>query len=309
MIIQTGNRTDIPAFYAEWFVNRLREGFVLVRNPFNPRSITRYTLDPSVVDLIVFCTKNPEPMLQYKDLLRPYRQYWFVTITPYGKNIEPNVPDKSAVMETFRKLSSIVGPDNICWRYDPVLIDAEWTLKRHVESFRMMCKTLAGTTKTAVISFIDLYEKVKRNFPEAKTVPFQTQFTLTTAFVEIGKEYGMVIRPCGESQAFSVLGADCSGCMTQRVFEAAVGQNLILPANPNNRKECACYITGDIGAYNTCGHFCRYCYANADRRAVMEAMKQHDPKSPLLTGHVHPSDQISQPKQVSWIDPQMILRL
>ena len=309
MIIQTGNRTDIPAFYAEWFVNRLREGFVLVRNPFNPRSITRYTLDPSVVDLIVFCTKNPEPMLQYKDLLRPYRQYWFVTITPYGKNIEPNVPDKSAVMETFRKLSSIVGPDNICWRYDPVLIDAEWTLQRHVESFRMMCKTLAGTTKTAVISFIDLYEKVKRNFPEAKTVPFQTQFTLTKAFVEIGKEYGMVIRPCGESQAFSVLGADCSGCMTQRVFEAAVGQNLILPANPNNRKECACYITGDIGAYNTCGHFCRYCYANADRRAVMEAMKQHDPKSPLLTGHVHPSDQISQPKQVSWIDPQMRLRL
>ena len=308
MIIQTGNRTDIPAFYAEWFANRLREGFVLVRNPFNPRSITRYTLDPSVVDLIVFCTKNPEPMLQYKDLLRPYRQYWFVTITPYGKNIEPNVPDKSAVMETFRKLSSIVGPDNICWRYDPVLIDAEWTLKRHVESFRTMCKTLAGTTKTAVISFIDLYEKVKRNFPEAKTVPFQTQFTLTKAFVEIGKEYGMVIRPCGESQAFSVLGADCSGCMTQRVFEAAVGQNLILPANPNNRKECACYITGDIGAYNTCGHFCRYCYANADRRAVMEAMKQHDPKSPLLTGHVHPSDQISQPKQVSWIDPQMRLR-
>lgn len=307
MIIQTGNRTDIPAFYADWFANRLKEGFVLVRNPFNYQSITRYALDPSVVDLIVFCTKNPEPMLKYMDLLRPYHQYWFVTITPYGKDIEPNVPEKSAVMDTFIRLSSIVGPDHMCWRYDPIFIDSTWTIERHIEAFRAMCETLAGHTHTVVISFIDLYEKVKRNFPEAKAVSFLIQLKLTEAFVKIAREYGMVVKPCGESQELAAVGADCSGCMTKKVFESAVGQNMIFPSIPNNRKECVCYITGDIGAYNSCGHFCRYCYANADRKAVIQSMKNHDPKSPLLIGRVQPGDKISQPKQVSWIDPQMRL--
>ena len=307
MIIQTGNRTDIPAFYSEWFANRLREGFVLVRNPFNPQSVTRYVLDPSVVDLIVFCSKNPAPMLQHMDLLTPYHQYWFVTITPYGKDIEPNVPDKSDVMETFLRLSSIVGPDNMCWRYDPVFIDEAWPADRHIESFRSMCEVLAGSTTTVVISYIDLYEKVKRNFPESKTVPFRTQLALTQAFVKIAEKYGMTVKPCGESKELEKAGADCSGCMTQRTFEKAIGQNLILPVIPNNRRECACCITGDIGAYNSCGHFCRYCYANADRSAVIRSMQQHDPASPLLIGRVQAGDKISQPKQVSWIDTQMRL--
>ena len=307
MIIQTGNRTDIPAFYPEWFANRLREGFVLVRNPFNPQSVTRYRLDPAVVDLIIFCSKNPAPMLKYRELLAPYHQYWFVTITPYGKDIEPNVPDKAAVMETFKTLSSIAGTGNMCWRYDPVLINEYWTAERHIEAFRSMCRTLSGYTHTAVISFIDLYEKVKRNYPEARTVPMDTQLTLTDAFVKIGKEYDMTIKPCGESPLLASAGADCTGCMTQKVFENAIGENLILPPNPNNRRECACYITGDIGAYNTCGHFCRYCYANTDRDAVKAAMKRHDPKSPLLTGHVMESDIIHEARQVSWIDPQMRL--
>ncbi|MBQ6360005.1 MAG: DUF1848 domain-containing protein [Lachnospiraceae bacterium] len=309
MIIQTGNRTDIPAFYSEWFANRLREGFVLVRNPFNHQSITRYVLDPSVVDLIVFCTKNPEPMLKYMELLTPYHQYWFVTITPYGKDIEPKVPDKYAVMDTFIRLSSIVGPDHMCWRYDPIFIDETWTAARHIESFRMMCETLAGHTHTAVISFIELYEKVKRNFPEAKAVSFLIQLELTKTFVEIAREYGMAVKPCGENPDLASVGADCSGCMTQKVFENAVGQNMIFPSNPNNRKECACYITGDIGAYNSCGHFCRYCYANADRNAVIRSMKNHDPKSPLLIGHIQPGDKMSSPKQASWIDPQLRLDL
>ena len=307
MIIQTGNRTDIPAFYAPWFANRLREGYVLVRNPFNPRSITRYDLDPSIVDLLIICTKNPRPILPYMPLLQPYRQYWFVTITPYGKNIEPNVPDKTTIMKTFRELSTLVGADNMCWRYDPILIDEEWTIRHHIGSFRSMCETLAGSTHTVVISFIDLYEKVKRNFPQARTVPIKTQLTLTEAFVKIGKAYNMTIKPCGESTILETVGADCSGCMTLRTFEQAIGQNLILPPNPNNRKECACYITGDIGAYNSCPHLCRYCYANTDHSTVAANQKQHDPQPPLLIGHPLPGDKISRPRQTTWIDPQMRL--
>ena len=123
MIINTGQRTDIPAFYSEWFCNRIREGYVLVRNPYNPTSVTKYSLSPSVVDLIGFCTKNPAPMLPHMNLLKPYSQYWFVTITPYGREIEPRVPGKKAVLESFRRLSDAVGPDHIGWRYDPILIN------------------------------------------------------------------------------------------------------------------------------------------------------------------------------------------
>ena len=309
MILQTGNRTDIPAFYSEWFANRLREGFVLVRNPFNPVSVTRYRLDPSVVDLIVFCTKNPEPILRYKDLLAPYRQYWFVTITPYGRDIEPNVPDKDRVMDTFRRLSAIVGAKNMCWRYDPIFIDENWTVERHIRTFTEMCEKLSGTTDTVVISFIDLYEKVKRNFPEVRTVPFDVQLELTEALVNAAARHHMTVKPCGESRRLEAVGADCSGCMTQKVFERAVGQNLNLPPNPGNRAECACYITGDIGAYNTCGHFCRYCYANTDKKAVRLAMEQHDPYSPMLIGHPGPEDIIHEAKQASWIDPQIRMQL
>ena len=305
MIIHTGMRTDIPAFYSDWFANRLKEGFVLVRNPYNAISVTRYELNPDVVDMIGFCSKNPAPMLKYMDLLKPYGQYWFVTITPYGRDIEPNVPDKDAVMDTFCRLSEIVGINSIGWRYDPVLIDKAWTVERHIESFSNMAAILSGYTHTCVISFIDLYEKVKRNYPEVKRVASDDQILLTSAFVEIGKRYGMVIRPCGESQSLKAVGADCSGCMTVRTFEAAIGKNLKVPPNPNNRKECACYLTGDIGAYNTCGHLCRYCYANADKDIVLRNMKMHDPESPFLIGNALPEDEIHPAKQKSWIDPQM----
>ena len=305
MIIQTGMRTDIPAFYSDWFANRLREGYVLVRNPYNSSSVTRYELNPDVVDMIGFCSKNPAPMLKYMNLLKPYGQYWFVTITPYGKEIEPNVPDKNTVLGTFCHLSEFAGINSIGWRYDPVLIDRTWTVDRHIEAFSYMASRLSGFTKTCVISFIDLYEKVKRYYPEANNVSIEDQEILTSAFVKIGKQHGMVIKPCGESQNLEALGADCSGCMTVRTFETAIGQNLKVPPNPGNRKECACYLTGDIGAYNTCGHFCRYCYANADRDIVLRNMKIHDPESPFLIGNAMPGDDIHQAKQVSWIDPQM----
>ena len=196
MIIQTGMRTDIPAFYSKWFLNRLKEGYVLVRNPYNPSSVTRYSLSPNVVDLIAFCTKNPAPMLPHMDALKPYGQYWFVTITPYGKDIEPNVPDKEIIMRDFINLSKIVGVDSIGWRYDPIFISNEYSAKRHISDFEKMAKTLCGYTHTCVISFIDIYKKVERNFPEARAVTKDERIMLGKEFVRISKKYGMTIRPC-----------------------------------------------------------------------------------------------------------------
>jgi sulfatase maturation enzyme AslB (radical SAM superfamily) len=215
------------------------------------------------------------------------------------------VPDKDIVTETFCRLSEIVGINAIAWRYDPIIIDSYWTIDRHIETFTAMAERLSGFTQTCVISFIDLYEKVKRNYPEAKTVSSEDQVRLTTAFVEIGKKHGMIIKPCGESRFLESVGADCSGCMTVQTFETAIGQNLDVSPNPGNRKECACYLTGDIGAYNTCGHLCRYCYANAEKDVVLRNMRMHDPKSPFLIGREIKGDVVHQAKQKSWIDPQM----
>ena len=309
MIINTGQRTDIPAFYADWFVNRLKAGFVLVRNPYNPRSVTRYRLSPEVVDLIGFCTKNPAPMLPHMDLLRPYGQFWYVTITPYGKEIEPGVPDKREVLDSFRRLSDAVGADRMGWRYDPVFISGEYPAERHIRAFEYMAQTLSGYTHTAVISFVDLYEKTKRNFPEVRPVTAEQRLLLGKAFVEIAGQYGMTVRPCGEGDELAPFGADCSGCMTVAMYEQALGRRLKVPKTAPARKECACYLGGDIGAYNTCGHLCRYCYANYDAATVRKNLAAHDPESPLLIGHLEPGDQVHEAKQESWIDPQITMEL
>ena len=309
MIINTGQRTDIPAFYADWFVNRLKAGFVLVRNPYNPRSVTRYRLSPEVVDLIGFCTKNPAPMLPHLDLLRPYGQYWYVTITPYGKEIEPGVPDKREVLDSFRRLSDAVGADRMGWRYDPVFISGEYPAERHIRAFEYMAQTLSGYTRTAVISFVDLYEKTKRNFPEVRPVTAEQRLQLGKAFVEIAGQYGMTVRPCGEGDELARFGADCSGCMTVAMYEQALGRRLKVPKTAPARKECACYLGGDIGAYNTCGHLCRYCYANYDAATVRKNLAAHDPESPLLIGHLEPGDQVHEAKQENWIDPQITMEL
>ena len=254
MIINTGQRTDIPAFYAEWFANRLKEGFVCVRNPYNPNQVSRYRLDPSVVDVIGFCTKNPAPMFPYIDLLKDYGQYWFVSITPYGRDIEPNVPDKHRLLNDFKKLSEKIGINSVGWRYDPIFFSERYTTEYHLRAFEQIASTLGGYTKTVVISFIDLYPKVKRNFPEAREVTREQRLTLGKAFIEIAATHGMTIKPCAEGDELAAYGADCSGCMRISDYEKAIGKRLNAPKRKGARAECACYLSCDIGAYNTCKH-------------------------------------------------------
>lgn len=307
MILQTGMRTDIPAFYPEWFANRLREGYVLVRNPYNLTQVTRYRLDPSVVDLIAFCTKNPRPLLPYMDLLRPYGMYWFVTITGFDRDIEPNVPPIRQVCEDFRRISELIGPDSMGWRYDPIFINEKYTVSMHLEQFRKIAKELDGYTHTCVISFIDLFQKVRRNFPEAMAVSKADRLRLGEEMVKIAAEHGMTVRPCGEGDELENFGADCSGCMTIDTYEKALGTRLQVPKKKPLRKECACILGNDIGMYNTCLHLCRYCYANYDEQTVRMNYRRHDPKSPFLIGGHMPGDVIHEAEQKSWIDGQLTL--
>ncbi len=307
MIIQTGLRTDIPAFYTPWFLNRLAAGYVLVRSPYRNDLVTKYRLSPDVVDVIGFCTKNPAPMLPHMDALAPYGQYWFVTITPYGRDIEPNVPDKERVMADFRILSALVGPQRVAWRYDPILLTEVYTVERHLTDFAGMCRNLEGATHTCVISFIDLYQKVKRNFPEIREVPKDIQLHLGREMAAIAQSHGIRLKTCHEGDFLAPYGVDCSGCMTLATYEEALGMRLAAPKQKPSSRGCACHLSCDIGAYNTCGHLCRYCYANDNAALVRSAMAGHDPDSPILTGRIGPNDIIHEAKQTSWRDGQLTL--
>lgn len=301
MIINTGMRTDIPAFYSKWLMNRIREGYVLVRNPYCKSQVTKYSLSPEVVDCLAFCTKNPEPMLQYLNELDKYKQYWFVTITPYGKDVEPIVPDKEKVMESFKKLSEHIGVDSIGWRYDPIFIGNGFNVNKHIECFEKMAKNLKGYTHNCTISFLDLYQKVKRNAPNIKPPTKNEQIELAKAFSKIGKENNMTIHSCCEKTYLSEYGLKCNGCMNQEIVEKSINCSLNPPKRKKLREDCNCLMGNDIGAYNTCGHLCKYCYANANKGLVIENMKKHNEKFPFLIGGNEDGDKITEAKQKSWI--------
>lgn len=305
MILNTGSRTDIPAYYSDWFYHRIKEGYILVRNPYYPLQITKYLLDPEVIDIIVFCTKNPFPMLDRISLLSAFDTFWFVTITPYEKEIEPYVPPKEQVINSFQRLSGLVGKKRMSWRYDPIFITDKYSTDYHIEQFGYMAKELSGYTDQCVVSFIDLYEKTKRNFSGVRNVTDHEQEQLITAFSEIAKDNGLQIHLCCENKDLVRENVDADGCLSKNVLEESLGCKLDVPNKKMARSECSCLLGADIGAYNTCGHGCLYCYANYDRETVLRNMKMHNVASPLLIGEISENDVVKQAEQRSWKNRQL----
>ena len=195
MIINTGSRTDIPAFFSKWFLNRIDEGFVCTRNPYND-DIYRYPLDSKIIDCLCFCTKNPKHMLDNLDKLSDFNQFWFVTITPYGKDIEVNGPDFKKVIKSFKELSERLGVNNVSWRYDPIFITEKYSLDFHIDMFEEMASQLHDYTNDCTISFIDLYQKVLRNFPEVREVNRQEQLVIGEEFAKIANDYDIQMKTC-----------------------------------------------------------------------------------------------------------------
>ncbi len=305
MVLNTGSRTDIPAFYSDWFYNRIKEGYVLSRNPYNPIQITQYRLNPEVIDMMVFCTKNPSPMLDELSMLKAFDMFWFVTITPYGKEIEPYVPPKELVIKYFQELSGKIGKGRVSWRYDPVFITNRYSVGYHIRQFEHMAEELSDYTEQCVVSFIDLYEKTKRNFQGVRRVTKEEQEKLIDAFSKIAKKWGLQIHLCCESTELIRENVDADGCMSRAVLEKALGARLNVPKKKAARNECSCLLGTDIGAYNTCLCGCLYCYANYDRETVLKNRKLHNPFSPLLVGEVSENDVIKQAEQKSWKNGQL----
>ena len=308
MIINTGQRTDIPAFYSKWFMNRIKEGYVLVRNPYYPNLVTKFILDPKVVDIIGFCTKNPRPMLKYLDDIKQFGQIWYITITGFDRDMEPNVPPIDQVIEDFKYLSNKLGKNKVNWRYTPIIINDKYTLKRHIDTFEYIASKLEGYTDMVAYGFIDLYEKVKKNHPELKDCDDNTKIAISKSFEEIAKRHNMELRLCSKEKWLADYGIDVEGCMRVTDYERSISKSLNIKQKMEARKGyCACYLSNDIGMYNTCPHFCKYCYANGNNNLIISNYKNHDENSPLLIGHLTKDDEIKEAKQESYIDKTITL--
>ena len=164
MIISASRRTDIPAYYSEWFINRVKEKYLYVRNPMNIHQIGKISLDRNVVDGIVFWTKNPIPMLPRLDQLKEYIYYFQFTLTAYGPEIESGLPSKNIkLIPAFQELSNKIGKERVIWRYDPIFLNERYTMDYHKKYFRVLASKLAGYTEKCTISFLDLYRYTIRN--------------------------------------------------------------------------------------------------------------------------------------------------
>ena len=300
MIINTGMRTDILAFYSTWLLNRIKEGYVLVRNPYYRHQVTRYSLSLEFVDCLAFCTKNPHPLVSHLNELDKYKQFWFITITPYGKDLEPNVPDKKQVIEDFKTLSNHLGKNAVALRYDPILIADNFTIEKHILAFEKLLSQLQGYTEDVTISFLDMYDKVKKNAPNIRTLTDEEQNVIACEFAKIGKKYGMTIHGCCEKTELAEYGIDISGCMSQEIVEKAIGFPLNAPKNGSKRESCNCLMGNDIGMYNTCMHLCKYCYANYSEELVRSNVSKHNPNSPFLVGESEEEDKITNAQQKLW---------
>lgn len=315
MFIKASMRTDIPSFYSDWFYRRIEEGFVCVRNPYNKDQVTKYILNPEVVDSIIFCTKNPAPMLGQLEKLLPFHPYFHVTITPYGREIESMVPEYSTVLEQVKIISEKLGKERVCWRYDPIFLTETlhlggkegYTVKKHISVFEKMAKELSGYVEECIISFVDLYENTKRNLPGIKEVTVEDQIRLAIAFGQIAKKYRIALKSCGEKLDLSAYGVVSIGCLDRGCMEKVVGTTLLHKKEQPNRINCRCMPARDIGDYNTCLNGCSYCYANYDKDTVHTNYKMHNPNSPLLIGELREQDIVKMAKQESYVDGQLRL--
>lgn len=294
MILNVSGRTDIVAFYSKWFLNRLKEGYVDVRNPYNPNLVSRIDFDD--VDLILFCTKNPIPIVdKLGDIKIPY--IFHVTITPYKDDIEPNLPSKSKIIEAVKKISTRVGIDNIYVRYDPIFISEKYNIEYHIKAFTKLCSLLKGYVKTIIVSFIDNYKNVRKNLPYLKYRSFTEEDykLIGENFSKIAKDNNMVIQTCFEERNLTEYGFIKGECMSKELAFKLTGKTY-KKWQARKGNACNCVELVDIGVYNSCNHLCKYCYANYDESKVKENINNHDINSSLLIGHIN-SDDIIKPRK------------
>lgn len=283
MIVSASRRTDIPAYYSQWLLDRLREGYVLIPHPRNARRLGRVELSPDNVDCLVFWTKNPAPMLDRLPQIEAmgYLFYFQFTLTPYGPEVERNLPPKREIIRTFRELSRRIGPQRMVWRCDPVMITEKYPVAWHLERFRELCEALQGTACRCVFSFIDPYPHIGRAL---RTPSREEMLAVAEGFSRIAAGYRLPLFTCAEEIDLSRFSIGHGACIDRDLIGRIVGRPIRARKDPGQRPACGCMESVDIGAYDTCPSGCAYCYATTSEKAVRDRMRAHDPGSPLLTG-------------------------
>lgn len=284
MILNVSGRTDIIAFYSKWFINRLHAGYVDVANPICPTLISRIYFED--VDAFVFCTKNPLPIIPYlKEIKKPI--LFQITVTPYKKDIEPNVPTKKEIIKSIRDIVKIVGKENVYVRYDPIFINENYPLEYHLKAFEKLCKLLDQQIQGFIISFLDDYKNVQKNYHILRPKIWQKEDyeKLGRFFSLVAQEHGMTVQTCAEKIDLTEYGFIKSDCLTVDIAKRLTHQEKFKKWQARNKK-CNCVEMVDIGAYNTCNHRCKYCYANFDEEKIKDNILNHDDNSSLLIGKI-----------------------
>lgn len=297
MIISASRRTDIPAYYSDWFFKRLAEGYVLVRTPMNFHKVSRVSLSPDVVDGFVFWSKNPSAMLPHLKKLNNIPYYFQFTLTSYGKDIEPNVPSKNDfVVPTFQKLSKMIGKERVIWRYDPIIFNEKYTYHYHLEYFKRLSDKLGDFTDTCTISFYNQYKNTEKNtkalgiYSESE----EQKLNLLYHFSEIAKNHNFSLQTCAEEFDLSEFNIHHAECIDLEKFKKISGFPLQIEKDKSQRKGCGCAESIDIGFYNTCNHACLYCYANYDRKTVLNHLPKYDSASPFLCSELKENDVVKE---------------
>ncbi len=296
MIISASRRTDIPAFYSGWFMNRLTEGWFKSVNPFNPSQARIVSLLPQDVDAVVFWSKNPEPMQKHLDRLDSIglRYYFQYTLNDYPGFLEPGVPPLGRRLDTFQRLASRLGPKRMVWRYDPIIVGSTTPVEYHLERFNEISHRLSGYCERVVISFVDFYGKLSKRFDILEKANGFRAFDITrpeygesldplvSGISGLASANGMKVYSCSESLDLEKWGVMHGSCIDAFLLNEIFHLDLRPDKDRNQRKGCLCAASVDMGAYNSCAHACAYCYANLSEALASKNRQLHNPGSPSI---------------------------
>jgi hypothetical protein len=309
MIISASRRTDIPAFYSDWFFKRIAEEFCIVKNPFNPSQTYRVSLMPEDVDAIVFWSKNPEAIIHRLPELDAmgFRYYFQFTLNNYPKELEGGVPPLKKRIGTFIRLSNMLGFERVIWRYDPIIISNITGHDYHYDKFSSLCEKLGGYTKRVMVSVVEYYKKTVRNLKRLEPDGYKFDFdarqgeatdVLLEKMAKIANNHGIEILSCAQVRNYEELGIKPGSCVDGELINRLWGLDLHVKKDPGQRKFCLCSVSKDIGMNDTCTHDCPYCYATKNHDVALKRYKEHNPNSPCMYGECTKAGKTAAEQQV-----------
>ena len=293
MIISASRRTDLPAFYGQWFGNRLAAGWCLVPNPFNAKQVSRVDLTPGEVDAFVFWTKNPGPFFPRLDELDRlgHRYYFQFTLNHYPAPLEPGLPPLAQRLAAFQDLARRLGPRRVVWRYDPIVLSNLTDWEYHARVFGELCAALAGHTRRVMLSLAHPYAKTRRRLAalegrglccnlEAGADPRTGE--LLAGMARTARAAGIEPHSCAMDPDWGAWGLSPGACVDGRLIADLWGLADSWPRDPGQRGACGCSLSRDIGVNHTCLHHCAYCYATVSEKTARDRHRRHDPRQPSL---------------------------